>query len=94
MHLPVRRLAADLVAPNSVSKYFGRNTTKPLTIDTSQQMPKHVTMYTGFVTRRQTDDGKSTSKQRYKTMITTTARHASLQYTRQNHRQVFKFLKT
>ena len=43
-YLPVRRLAADFVAPNSVSRYFGRKTTKPLTIDTSQQMPKHVTM--------------------------------------------------
>jgi len=72
MHLPVRRLAADFVAPNSVSRYLGRNTTKPLTIDTSQQMPKHVTMYTGFVTRRQTADGKSTSKQQYKCMITIT----------------------
>jgi len=44
LHLPVRRFAADFVEPNSVSRYFGRNTTKPLTMDTSQQMPKHVTM--------------------------------------------------
>jgi len=63
LYLPVRRLAADFVAPNSVSRYFGRKTTKPLTIDTSQQMPKQVTMYTGFVSRRHTAAGKSTTTQ-------------------------------
>lgn len=59
MLVPVKTLAWLLPKLNCVSKYFGRNTTKPDTITNSIQAPKHVTIYIGFEANLHIDLGIS-----------------------------------
>uniref|UniRef100_A0A8W7PB42 Uncharacterized protein n=1 Tax=Anopheles coluzzii TaxID=1518534 RepID=A0A8W7PB42_ANOCL len=61
---PVKTLAWLFPRLNCVSRYFGRNTTKPDTIISSMQAPRQVTMYTGFVTRRHMDWGISAGREK------------------------------
>lgn len=59
---PVKTLAWLLPRLNCVSRYLGRNTTKPDTIMSSIQAPRHVTTYTGFLRSRHMDTGMSVDK--------------------------------
>lgn len=59
---PVKRLAIEVVVPNWVSRYLGRNTTKPLTMAISQHIPRQVTRYTSFFSKDSMERGMSGSR--------------------------------